>query len=208
MAWHITNMWNDGTTKYNLQCAKLCTKLRMFSSMPIYCQLPNHCLGTQCMLAYLDTAACLAWLVVLEICTNTVFTITKECSRMKYVVEQKIFIYDTFVQYSSWRKCQRKFHRKYTDSTVPRKTTIYNITRKLCSMWLVLDKNKSQKRPVLTEENLHNINSNGTKPKEVIMSFSSSVWVGKKFLKLSPYETMVVHSLLPPDSKARIRYCR
>jgi hypothetical protein len=181
MAWHITNKWNDGTTKYNLQCAKLCTKLSMFSSMPIYCQLPNHCLVTQCMLAYLDTAACLAWLVVLEICTNTVFTITKVCSRMKYVVEQKIFIYDTFVQHSSWRKCQRKFHRKYTDSTVPRKTTIYNITRKLCSMWLVLDKNKSQKRPVLTEENLHNINSNGTTPKEVIMSFSSSVWVGKSF---------------------------
>jgi hypothetical protein len=31
---------------------------------------------------------------------------------------------------------------------------------------------------------------------------------GTKILNLWPYKTTVVHSLLPPDSEARIRYCR
>jgi hypothetical protein len=44
---------------------------------------------------------------------------------MKYGVEQKIFMYDAFVQHSSWRKCHRKSRRKYSDSTVPHKVFFY-----------------------------------------------------------------------------------
>jgi hypothetical protein len=73
---------------------------------------------------------------------------------MKCGVEQKLFIYDILVQRSSWRKCRRKFHRKYPDSTVPCKAMIYNIVTKLRSAGSVLDKKKSRKRHVLTEEKL------------------------------------------------------
>jgi hypothetical protein len=59
---------------------------------------------------------------------------------MKYGVEQKLFIYDTFVQYSSWRKCHRNFRRQYPDSTMPFKATIYSIVTKLLSMGLFLNK--------------------------------------------------------------------
>jgi hypothetical protein len=52
---------------------------------------------------------------------------------MKYSVEQKLSIYDTFVQRSSSRKCRTKFRRKYPDSTVPCKAMIYNIVTKLRS---------------------------------------------------------------------------
>jgi hypothetical protein len=49
---------------------------------------------------------------------------------MKYNVEQRVFMYDTFVKYSSWRKCCRKFRRKYPDVTLPCKATIYNVIEK------------------------------------------------------------------------------
>jgi hypothetical protein len=70
---------------------------------------------------------------------------------MKYNVEQKLFIYDTFVQCSSWRKCHRKFCRKYPDSTVPCKATIYNTVTESHSTESVLDRKK------LAEEKLDNI---------------------------------------------------
>jgi hypothetical protein len=36
----------------------------------------------------------------------------------------------------------------------------------------------------------------------------STACVDIKLLKLQPYRTAVIHSLLPPDYKARIQYCR
>jgi hypothetical protein len=70
--------------------------------------------------------------------------------KIKYSVEEKLFIYDTFVHCSSWKKCCRKD----PDSTVLCKATIYNKVTKLHSTGLVLDKKKSQKRHALTEEKL------------------------------------------------------
>jgi hypothetical protein len=50
-------------------------QLKMCSPTPVHCQ--NHHLVMFCMLANLHSAACLAWLVVLEICMNTVDTVAK-----------------------------------------------------------------------------------------------------------------------------------
>lgn len=76
---------------------------------------------------------------------------------MKYSVEQRVFIYDNFVKYSSWRKCCRKFRRKYPDVTVPCKATIYNMVEKVHKTGSVLDKKKCRKRHILTEEILDKI---------------------------------------------------
>jgi hypothetical protein len=73
-----------------------------------------------CYLIY--WTALVAWLVVLEgklqfsVWWNIAFI-------MKYSVEHKLFIYDIFVDHSSWMKCRRKFCRKYHDSRVPCKAT-------------------------------------------------------------------------------------
>jgi hypothetical protein len=48
--------------------------------------------------AHSNSAACLAWLVVLEMRKNTGRSVAKLRSRMKYSVEQKLFIFGTFVQ--------------------------------------------------------------------------------------------------------------
>jgi hypothetical protein len=57
---------------------------------------------------------------------------------------------------------------------------IYNTETKLCSTGLRLDKKKSGK-DVLTEELDDSIRS---RPKEVIISFGSFMWVGTTLLKL------------------------
>jgi hypothetical protein len=65
---------------------------------------------------------------------------------MKYNVEQKLFVYETFVQCCSWRKCRRTFCRKYSDTLVPCRVMVYNVVTKLRYTGLMLDKNKSQRK--------------------------------------------------------------
>jgi hypothetical protein len=61
---------------------------------------------------------------------------------------------------------------------VPYKATIYNIVTKLRSTGSVLDKKKSRKRHVLTEEKLDGIGARlEASPKK--SSFGSAVWVGR-----------------------------
>ena len=50
---------------------------------------------------------------------------------MSYSKEQRIFICNTFMKKSSWRKCRRKFRRQFSDSLVPDNTTIYSIVKKI-----------------------------------------------------------------------------
>jgi hypothetical protein len=49
----------------------------------------------------------------------------------KYSGEHKLFIYDNFAEFISWRKCHRKFGKKYLDSAMPCKATAYNVITKL-----------------------------------------------------------------------------
>lgn len=71
---------------------------------------------------------------------------------MKYSVEKKLFIY--ICTAFSWRKCGRTYHRKDYDSAVMRKEFTYNIVTKFHSTGLMMDRKKSRKRHVLTEEKL------------------------------------------------------
>jgi hypothetical protein len=134
--------------------------------------------------------------------------------KMRYHrVEQKWFIYDTFVRRSSWRKFRRKFRRNYPDSTVPYKATIYNIVTKLRSTGLVLNKKISRKKTcadwIKTWWHRGSIRS---KSEEVVSLLAlqcglakGTAHIGTKLLKLRPHKTTVVH---PPHCEARIRYCR
>jgi hypothetical protein len=81
---------------------------------------------------------------------------------------------------------------------------IYNTVRKLHSTESVLDKS-NLKRDVLTEENLDDIGTRlEASPKNLL---ALTAHFGTKLLKLRPYKTIVVHSLLPPYGKAKIHYC-
>ncbi|KDR16419.1 uncharacterized protein LOC110832618 [Zootermopsis nevadensis] len=76
---------------------------------------------------------------------------------MNYSVQQRVFMYDSYVKYSSWKKCVQKFSQKYPGFTLPSKSTIYRIVRQVHRTGTVLDKKRNRRRHVLTEEVLDDI---------------------------------------------------
>jgi hypothetical protein len=62
-------------------------------------------------------------------------------------LEQRVFLYDTYVKYGSAGKCRRKFR----DERVPNRQTSHNFVIKLRT-GLLTDKKTKHKRRVLNEE--------------------------------------------------------
>jgi hypothetical protein len=67
-------------------------------------------------------------------------------------LEQYVFLYDTYVKYTSAGKCWRKFRRKFHDERVPSRQTIHNMVNKLTTMRFIIDKKRKHKRWVFTEK--------------------------------------------------------
>jgi hypothetical protein len=61
---------------------------------------------------------------------------------VRYTLEQRVFLYDTYVKYASARKCRRKFRRKFRDERVPSRQAIHSL----------MDKKQNHKHRVLTEQ--------------------------------------------------------
>jgi hypothetical protein len=55
---------------------------------------------------------------------------------VRYVLEQCVFLYDTYVKYGSAAKCRCKFR----DERVPSRLTIHNFINKLRTTGLLIDK--------------------------------------------------------------------
>jgi hypothetical protein len=75
---------------------------------------------------------------------------------VRYTLEQRVFLYDSYVKYGSAGKCRRKYRRKFHDDGVPSRQTIHNLVNKLRAMGLLIDKKKNMCQ-VLTEEKLDDI---------------------------------------------------
>jgi hypothetical protein len=73
---------------------------------------------------------------------------------MRYNLEQRVFLYDTYVKHGSAGKCRRKFRRKFRDERVRSRQRIHSLVNKLRTMGLLIDKKQKHKRRVLTEETL------------------------------------------------------
>jgi Fe2+ transport system protein FeoA len=76
---------------------------------------------------------------------------------VRYTLDQRVFVYDTYVKYGSAGKCRRKFQRKFHGERVPSRQTIHNLVNKLRTMGFLIDKKTEHKRRVLTEEKLDEI---------------------------------------------------
>jgi hypothetical protein len=73
-----------------------------------------------------------------------------------YILEQRVFLYDTYLKSGSARKCWQKFQSKFDDERVPSRQTIHNLVSKLRTGLLILKKQK-HKCSVLTVEKLDDI---------------------------------------------------
>jgi transposase len=76
---------------------------------------------------------------------------------VRYTLEQRVFLYETYVKNGSARKCRRKFQRKFRDERVRSRQTIHNLVNKLISTGLLIDKKLNHKLRVLIEEKLADI---------------------------------------------------
>lgn len=108
-------------------------------------QLPTKPLLSCLMLAGVSQQSCLTWLVGLETHTTTVCSVVKFCAWTLNTALNRLFIYYTFLQPSSWSKCQRKFYRKYPESTRLCKASNYKTVTKLHPTGLVLERKISWK---------------------------------------------------------------
>ena len=73
---------------------------------------------------------------------------------MPFTIEQRVFINNTFANYSSQRKCYRKFSRLFPGIHSPSKCAIYKIAKKFCETGSVLDKKGERKCHALNEGKL------------------------------------------------------
>jgi hypothetical protein len=76
---------------------------------------------------------------------------------VRYILEQHVFLYDTYVKNGSAGKCWRKFRRKFRNESVPSRQTIHHLVNKLRTTGLLIDKKTKHKRRVLTEVKLDDI---------------------------------------------------
>jgi hypothetical protein len=128
---------------------------------------------------------------------------------VKYNVEQKFFIYDSFVQRPSWRKWRTEFHSKYTDSTIHCNATIQNdITKfgfcgieRTCTDMYWLKRNMT----ILVLDWKHDRRSYISLSHLLSVSWKDALL---KLVKIRPYKATVLHRLFTPNCEARIRYCR
>jgi hypothetical protein len=70
---------------------------------------------------------------------------------MKFTIEQRVFIVETFARKKTYRKCIRKFRCEYPDSRVPTKLCVSKLVKKWRTTGSVCDIKKQSKRIVLTE---------------------------------------------------------
>ncbi|PSN49543.1 hypothetical protein C0J52_04992 [Blattella germanica] len=107
----------------------------------------------------------------------------------------------------SWRRCRRKFRRRYPDAPVPDRTTICRLFKKFNETGSDANKKPRVNKRVLTEEKLDEIAFRlEISPRKSLRRLAQEVGVSKtsvqhatKLLKLKPYKTRVVDQLLPTD---------
>jgi hypothetical protein len=74
-----------------------------------------------------------------------------------YTLEQRLFLYDTYVKHGSAGKCWRKFWCKFHDERVPSRQTICSLVNKRRTMGPLIDKKQKHQCWVLTEGKLDDI---------------------------------------------------
>jgi hypothetical protein len=124
---------------------------------------------------------------------------------VRFTLEQRVFLYDTYVKYGFARKCRRKCRRKFRDERVTSRQTIQNSVNKLWITGLLIDKKQKPNRRVLSEEKS---DDKGARlehtPRKSLKRLAQET---TQLLKLRPYKTKVIHALQLRDPARRVHFC-
>jgi hypothetical protein len=61
-------------------------------------------------------------------------------ARVRYNLEQRVFIYDCYVKTNSYKLCRRKFRRKFLETTYPSEDTISKLDKKVRTHSILIDR--------------------------------------------------------------------
>ena len=122
-----------------------------------------------------------------------------------------MFLYNTYVKYRSYKKCARKFRRRFPHAPVPNVTTVYKYVKRFRATGSVLDTKRSRRRHVLTVEKLDEIGARlETSPRKSLAQLAQETGVSEssarnavQLLHERPYEITLVHKLNNTDREAR-----
>jgi transposase len=124
----------------------------------------------------------------------------------KFTLQQRIFLYDSYVKCNSARKSQRKFGRKFPGVRVPTRYAIHYLVNKVRKTGVLRDSKPKRQRRVLTEEKLDEIGALFEQSPRMSLNRIAqetgvsigTVRTARELLQLRPYETTGVFSLQPP----------
>ena len=133
--------------------------------------------------------------------------------RVKYTLEQRMFLFEIDTRKRSYLKCRIRFIRKFPGVSVPNKSTIHRLVCKVRETGAFTDKKRNRKRTVLTEEKLDDIGAcfeqsphkSLSKLAQQVDVSVSSVWNATKLLKFKPYKICRVHKLFETDYEQRLQ---
>ncbi|PSN29057.1 hypothetical protein C0J52_28421 [Blattella germanica] len=112
--------------------------------------------------------------------------------RVKYTLEQRVFLFATCPRKPSYLKCRIRFIRKFPGVSLPNKSTIHRLVCKVRETGAFTDKKRNRKRT----EKLDDIGAcfeqspckSLSKLAQQVGVSVSSVWNATKLLKFIPYK--------------------
>jgi hypothetical protein len=115
-------------------------------------------------------------------------------------LEQRVFLYGTYVKYGSARKCQQKFWYTFHDEIITSRQTIHNLVNKLRTMGLLIDGKQKHKHRVLTKK----LHDTGTRlehtPRKSLKCLAHETGVSKSNARMAT-------QLLKPSSESWCLVC-
>jgi hypothetical protein len=117
----------------------------------------------------------------------------------KFTLQQRLFLYDSYVKCNSARKSQRKFEREFPGVRVPTRYAIHYLVNKVRKTGVLRDSKPRRRRRVLTEEKLDEIGALFEEsPRKSLKRIAQETGVSiktvrtaRELLQLWPYETGV-----------------
>jgi hypothetical protein len=136
-------------------------------------------------------------------------------ARVRYNLEQRVFIYDCYVKTNSCKLCRRKFRRKFPETTGPSGVTISILVKKFRTHDILIDRKPLKRSSVLTEEKLDAIGHRlENSPRRFLRRLAQQsrvsvgcAWKATKLLHIRPYKITVVPEIKPVDYQKRDRFC-
>jgi hypothetical protein len=100
---------------------------------------------------------------------------------VKYTLEQRIFLYASYVKKKFYESCKRRFRCRYPGVRIPAASAILRLVKKVRSTGSFLDKKYTRQNAVLTEEALDEIGARlENSPRKSLARLAQQAQVSKK----------------------------